>query len=180
MGDVASAVEILDAEVVAEHEGTTTDPKIATRLEWARRMRRFVEFFEAHPELELPNDWSLGEFDTRYVVITQAPDDVQRVALQRWARVLRKAEKDYTSAHFSLVGRPFEDGPLINVLANRESVCRARVVGKETVRRAKKTEYEEVEVDKVEWECVPLMAERPEIDGPAPAGDPIYVTAERG
>lgn len=121
------------------------------RAAYITGLRELASMLETHSELPLPSDnfirycWSDEEF-------TPA------------VKALGSCNKEY-SEYYATVSRMF--GPIkYGVQISREKVCTRRVVGtkKEPERYIPGYTVPEREVEIVEWDCHPLLAEPPETE----------------
>jgi len=94
-------------------------------------------------------EWTDGKYEINAVKT--------KTLMRRVARAMSPCEKDYAGHSFQLK-RKFGDHISVEVSAQRDTVCVAKVVGKKLVPKYRK--YGTEEVDDVEWICGdPLLAE---------------------
>jgi hypothetical protein len=114
-------------------------------------LRLAAEWFDAHPTVPRP----------AYAIINvQAPDSVSIPALVRQLAGFKKQDYGNTLTLHRTFG-PEIEGVRVDFNFQREQVCERKVVGTRDVpERIIPAHTEEV----VEWECLPMLAER-ESDG---------------
>ena len=137
-----------------------------THREYADSLRLIADWFEAHPEIRIPND--ADEFNV-YNVHTQEE-------LARAVRALGGCKKEYSdSSGLFRLKRKF-GGIELRFVTSRDKACKRKVTG--TVRVPEQV-IPAHEVSIVEWECLeapPLLASAP-APAPAPSPEPIPIDA---
>lgn len=140
----------------------STDATTA-RLAFTAGLRAFADWFDEHPEFEVPYEatptssrtFSHGALDSReqFATLTRALGGHR--------------DKEVDDSYYR-VWRDFGGGVRFEVWALRNEVCEAVVVGTETVIEDEiiepaVTRRVERQRDKIEWRCAPVLAERDQI-----------------
>lgn len=125
------------------------------RAGYTAGLRALADLLDTHPELTLPTDGR--PFVPLTVGLWGDADAPQQMAA--WARALPgTVTKSGDDAYYYLAGQLH--GLHVQVTAGREQVCQRIVTGTTIVQRPDPdAPLVEVEVDTVEWECTPLLAE---------------------
>jgi hypothetical protein len=130
-----------------------------TTKDFTDSLREVAAFYEAHPELPLP-DWTSDSMSTFTV---WAKDD--KLSFMAYAKAFGSFDKRTTSDDFEL--RKSFGCITIVVAIKRSEVCTRRVVGTKKVIKQVPVQYEhrEVEEEIVEWDC-PGSLLKPQLEQP--------------
>lgn len=126
-----------------------------TRQELTAGLRELADWFDAHEEVPLPDEYTTTE-------LAFFPEDTKEIAAAVML-ALKPCRKDYSETLFML-SRKF--GPISTKwYFQRNTVCTRRVVGTEEVAEkhlpARTIPAHTKEV--VEWDCEPILSHREEI-----------------
>lgn len=127
-----------------------------THAQFVLGLRELAEFYEAHPEVALPNYPSFNIYAESWRYGTkEAAKEIVVVA----ARAFGDAKKTYSMSSFELA-KEFSGGVKLEVHSDRQTVCTPKVT--KVVRRAGYTApeqyYPPTEEEVVEeWECHSLL-----------------------
>jgi hypothetical protein len=137
---------ILDAEAVEDVK------PISERQKYANNLRELAQFFEDHEDVPIPI------LHVRFDLYSLPVDSVGAIA-----RAFGSLKKEYIGDSFFVLKKFFGEKLSIEANWNRETVCKAVVVGQKQVKERVAVAYEEQikTVDVVEWRCTdPVLAPR--------------------
>ena len=122
-----------------------------THAEFIQGLRELAEFYEAHPELSLPDTRTMNLY---YFAYSVADRITARDKMITAARAFGKATKKYAGEYFFL-RKEFSGGVCLEANVNRETVCEPVVVG--YTDEPEKVIPEQVvparRVPRIEWAC---------------------------
>lgn len=146
-------------------EATTTDQ----RAEFVAGLRALADWYDHHPEIDLPYQATTGPVPARFSVGIFPSDEAYAEGIddtaERFAAATKalggSRRKQATETSMTVI-RTFGPGLELDIWASRERVCEAVVVGTKTVQREEVitpavTRLVVEDQDVIEWRCAPLL-----------------------